>query len=382
MNNTKPYCPGDNVNRLILALYLEPGLKKSMLSRLIREYFDGLCHQRVFAEASAIITPETWERVAWELDECARHGYRLLSAFDDAYPSCLKEINEPPPVLYINGELPKEFSIGIVGARAASNYGERVAQSLGKQVVETGGVVISGLALGVDRYAHLGALNAIADNSTATPGVAVLGSGLRNVQPPSNRGLAERLQKAGGAIVSEYPLRMPGLPENFPRRNRIISALSDAVIVVEAKERSGALITARHAFEYARPVFAVPGAIDAVHSQGTNQLLYEGARIVRSIDDVLSAVPELRQFRKVNPSKRLRPSDRERTSRLFADLSTAGLAERILQILGEDGVQPFDRLVQRLEIHASELSGVLAALELNGLINSPAPNCFQRSLTT
>jgi len=201
---------------------------------------------------------------------------------DKQYPVNLKYIYDSPSVLYTKGEiLPEDgLAVAIVGTRGPSVYGTQTAQRLAGECARKGITVISGLAKGIDTAAHKGALKAGGRT------IAVLGSGFLNLYPAQNRGLAEEISK-NGAVISEFPMNAEPLRRNFPRRNRIISGLSLAVIVVEAAAKSGSLITADCALEQGREVFAVPGIVRSVTSQGTHQLLRQGAKLVETIDDIL-----------------------------------------------------------------------------------------------
>ena len=206
----------------------------------------------------------------------------ILALGEEQYPKALLTIADPPLVLYIKGKPDFENpAIAVVGSRQASLYGLQCAERLSFQLAEKGLTVISGLALGIDAAAHRGAVKARA----AT--LAVLGSGLAEIYPEKNVKLAQQIIETGGALISEYPLQTLPLPYHFPRRNRIISGLSLGVVVVEARQRSGALITADCALEQGREVFAVPGPIESVTSQGTHGLLKQGARLVAHVDDIL-----------------------------------------------------------------------------------------------
>ncbi len=208
-----------------------------------------------------------------------------ISIDSEDYPKQLKEIYDPPLKLYVlgNKQLLKEKGIAIVGSRKATEYGKNVAQQISKQLSEAGINIISGLALGIDSYAHLGTLQK--ENIGKT--IAVLGSGLDKIYPKENIELARRIIKSGGCIVSEYPIGTSASKLNFPQRNRIISGLSKGVLVVEAGEKSGSLITADFALEQGREVFAVPGDINKENSKGTNDLIKQGAKIVTSYIDIM-----------------------------------------------------------------------------------------------
>jgi DNA processing protein len=205
---------------------------------------------------------------------------KVVTFRDDDYPAVLRSIADAPVVLYVKGQLPTQGAIAIVGSRRASFYGIEVSAKFAVRLAESDFTVVSGMARGIDAAAHRGALRAKGTT------VAVLGSGLSNIYPPEHRKLFEEIA-ASGAVISEFAMQTPPVPYNFPRRNRIISGLSLGVIVVEAAERSGALITADFALEQGREVFAVPGKIDQASSFGTHNLIKQGAKIVTCVEDVL-----------------------------------------------------------------------------------------------
>lgn len=217
-----------------------------------------------------------------ELEGAARAGASIVTLADETYPERLRTIADPPPVLYIRGlmEPADAVAVGIVGARHASAYGLQCAGRLAEDLAVRGITVVSGLARGIDAAAHRGALRAGGRT------LAVLGSGLGRVYPDEHAALADEI--AGqGALMSEYPVTTAPLPYHFPQRNRLISGLSLGIVVVEAAQRSGALITADCALEQGREVFAVPGPMAAVTSQGTHNLIKQGARLVTSVEDIL-----------------------------------------------------------------------------------------------
>jgi DNA processing protein len=223
-----------------------------------------------------------------EIAACQAHQIEILLGGDARIPSHLAEIDCPPPVLFVRGDLcPRDaLSIAIVGTRHASTYGRRIARKLAASLASAGLTIVSGLARGIDAAAHEGALEA---NGRT---LAVLAGGLRNVYPTEHQELAFEIMQQG-ALVSEFPSHWPIQRGAFPRRNRIITGLSLGVIVVEAGERSGALISARHAMEQGREVFAVPGPVDSRVSRGCHELLRDGAVLVESADDVFEALGPL-----------------------------------------------------------------------------------------
>ena len=210
------------------------------------------------------------------------NGIKVYTIHENEYPENLKNIYDPPPILYVKGELIKEdvFSVSIVGSRKASDYGLKVAQRIASRLAELGITIVSGMALGIDSAAHRGAL--LAKGRT----IAVFACGLKYVYPMTNYLLSQEIQKSG-AIISEYPFDTEAYPAQFPARNRIISGMSLGVIVVEAGEKSGSLITADFALEQGREVFAVPGNINSPNSKGTNTLIKNGAKLVSKIEDII-----------------------------------------------------------------------------------------------
>jgi DNA processing protein len=229
-------------------------------------------------------------------------GIQILTWEDAAYPAHLKEVDQPPPVLYLRGNITAEdhWAVAIVGTRAVTAYGRQVTEELTTTLVQNGVTIVSGLARGVDAVAHSAALKAGGRT------LAVLGSGVDRIYPPEHKALAEKITQQG-CVISDYAPGTPPDSSNFPPRNRIISGLSMAVIVVEAGETSGALITAGFAAEQGREVFAVPGNIYAPQSKGPNRLIFNGARPLLSAHDVLETLDltrnvERREVRKVLPS--------------------------------------------------------------------------------
>lgn len=236
------------------------------------------------AEGAAALQDKDLSQANQILDDCDRAGLRILTYRDAAYPSRLKNISDPPLVFYYKGRLP-DFDgqplIGVVGTRGASPYGLTVAKRMGYQISRCGGIVVSGMAYGIDGLAMRGALTA---GGTV---VGVLGCGAEQIYPPSNRALFADTESYG-CILSEFPPGTPPMARNFPKRNRIISGLSCGVLVVEAPEKSGALITARLAADQGRDVFVVPGNIDVATFVGSNRLLRDGAIAVSHGWDILS----------------------------------------------------------------------------------------------
>ena len=212
-----------------------------------------------------------------------KHYIDIICIEDEEYPSLLKEIDNPPIVIYIIGrkDILNETNIAIVGSRDATEYGKYVAKEFAYKLSKKGFNIVSGLARGIDSFAHKGTLNVKGKT------IAVLGNGLDTIFPKENKKLADEIINTGGCIISEYPLGTKPLRENFPARNRIISGLCNGVLVVEAKPKSGTMITVDFALEQGRDVFVIPGNIDSVNSMGTNELIRQGAKLVTNPEEIM-----------------------------------------------------------------------------------------------
>lgn len=274
-------------------------------------------------------------------------GIRILTWPDDEYPRHLTEIDQPPPVLYLRGEiLPEDsWSVAIVGTRAVTPYGRQITEELASALAHNGVTVVSGLARGVDAVAHSAALKAGGRT------LAVLGSGVDKLYPPEHRAMAEQIM-ARGAVLSDYAPGTPPDSANFPPRNRIISGLSMAVVVVEAGDTSGALITAEFAVEQGRDVFAVPGNVYAPQSRGPNRLLQRGAKALLSPQDVLEALDLTRNVER-----------REVRKAIPADMTEAAL----LELLGPEPMH-VDEIRNRSGLPIEKVSAALTMMELKGMV--------------
>lgn len=279
--------------------------------------------------------------------------HHLIALADPAYPKSLGALTDPPPVLYANGriELLDAPSIAIVGSRNATAQGRRDAESFARALSSVGICVVSGMALGIDAAAHRGGLASVGSS------VAVLGTGIDVVYPKANRSLAHSLA-AYGCLLSEFPLGMPSLPGNFPRRNRLISGLARGVLVVEAGKPSGSLITARFALEQGREVFAIPGSIHSALSKGCHDLIKQGATLVEHANEILE---ELRWATRVElPAE---PAD--------------DLPDPLLQSMGFAPTSP-DQIARRSGLAAGSVAARLSLLEIEGHIASLPGGLFQR----
>ncbi len=223
------------------------------------------------------------------ITQCVDNGITIVTIFDELYSDSLRAIYDPPPILFCRGnvELLKHTRlVAIVGSRRGDIEGINVALSFGEELARENFVIVSGLALGIDSAAHAGALNSKIKGST----VAILGNGLPEISPPSNRRLAQRIIDEGGLIVSQFLPFIPGYKQNFLDRNRVISGLSKGVVVIQATERSGSLVTARYGLEQGREVMVVPGSIKNLRYAGSNHLIREGGTLVRSSSDIMEAL--------------------------------------------------------------------------------------------
>lgn len=305
-----------------------------------------------------------------EFERCRRGGIRLLTTDDDDYPAALAALHDAPIIIYLKGEVrPGVVHVAIVGSRRATLYGRRIAAGLGAGLAARGIDAVSGGARGIDTCAHVGAL----EEGGRT--IAVLGSGLSSPYPPENAALFERIA-AQGALLSEFALDHPPRADNFPRRNRLISGLSMAVVVVEAGPRSGSLGTAHHALEQGREVMAVPGPVSSTQSQGCHQLIQQGAKLVQNVADVLDELSPL--YRCALVSAEGAPRNTEAPD----PLSGASDDERaVFELL--DGVEPIqlDDLADRVPFGIARLQSALLALELRGGVDTLPGRRFVRRET-
>jgi DNA processing protein len=292
-------------------------------------------------------------RVSRELELVRAHEVTLLNFRDSNYPENLLRIPDPPPLLYVKGSLTRgdRLAIAVVGSRMASPYGRSVTFRLAKDLVRQGVTVVSGMARGIDSFAHQGAL--------ASKGrtIAVLGCGVDVVYPSSNRKIYEDIVSMG-AVVSELPMSSEPEAGHFPRRNRIISGLSLGVTVVEANTKSGSLITARQALDQNREVFAVPGNILSAKSKGTHELIRRGAKLVETASDILEEIaPHLRLM----PAEASREGDEEQAESLTKEQGI---------VFGAIDAEPvhIDQVISQSPLSPAKISALLLELELRGLV--------------
>jgi len=276
-----------------------------------------------------------------------------ISIESKIYPQILKKIKNPPKVIYFSGKiLPKEKCFAIVGTRRCSSYGKEIAFQIAKDLTETGLTIVSGMAPGIDTFAHKGALEVKGRT------IAVLGTGIdeKSIYPKSNLKLAKEILKFGGALISEYPPGTKGAKFTFPKRNRIISGLSLGVLVVEARLKSGALITAKYAIEQKRKVFAIPGSIFSQTSKGCHFLIKRGAKLIEEAKDIFEEL-------KIRPKMKKKGGEEKNV---------------ILKVL-KGGALSLEEIVQKTKLSPSKVISLISLLEIGGKIKNLGNNVYALS---
>lgn len=337
---------------------------------------DGLARVEGIGPKTAgriVSTREKFDTCA-ELERAEKLGVWILHMADPRYPPLLKQIYDPPPVLYVKGTLGREdnLAIAIVGSRRCSIYGSEQASRLAHLLAASGFTIVSGLARGIDTAAHHGAL--AAEGRT----IAVQGCGLANVFPPENAKLFDLVSRSG-ACISELPLQYEPLSENFPPRNRIIAGLSLGTIVVEAGSRSGALITARTALESNREVMAVPGKVDSPLGKGPNRLIKQGAKLTESVEDVMEALGYVGEQLKDHAARASEEAAAKAQTPLFetAPLELRGHEKQIYDSLGIEPLHT-DQVIDLTDLPPGTVNASLMSLRLKGLIRQLPGNLFKR----
>ena len=359
-----------------IALNMTPGVGPRAATKLLERFgsADAVFHARRPELESMRLKPETidsiiknefHEKAAREFDLVKQIGGDVLILDDGSYPALLREIDDPPPVLYVKGDWQACFdlpAVGIVGSRMCSTYGENASEMLARDLASRGICVVSGLARGIDSAAHRGAIRGKGKT------VAVMGTGIDAVYPKENTGLVREILESGGAVVSQFPLGTPPLKDNFPYRNRIISGLSLGVLIVEASERSGSLITARLAMEQNREVMAVPGNITSANSFGTNYLIKSGAKLVQQWQDVVAELPSDISAAILPP--KIEEENAENATRQ-PELIPADMTEnerKIWELLTPDDSTHIDVLLETSGLSFGDLNAVLLGLDIRDLI--------------
>jgi DNA processing protein len=373
-----------------IALNMTPGVGPRVTARLLEHFgsaeaiFDAprreLALLRLQPDAiESIVNRELHERAESEVERVRKLGGDVIVLDDGVYPSLLRETYDPPVVLYVKGawaECLERPCVGIVGSRRCSTYGQNAALMLSRELAQRGVTIVSGLARGIDAAAHRGALEAGGRT------VGVMGTGLDQVYPRDHRKLADDMLKNKGALVTQFPLGTPPVSENFPYRNRVISGLSLGVVVVEAAENSGSLITARLAMEQNREVFAVPGNITSRNSFGTNYLIKgAGAKLVQQWQDIVSELPAEIAAELLPPPGTKTKKKGELVNQL--QLTPPDLSEHervIFKLLSTDTPLQIDQMVESTRLSITQLTAALLTLEMRELIRALPGKCFVRKL--
>jgi DNA processing protein len=369
-----------------LALALTPGLGPTKTRQLV-EFFGGI--EGIFraslteleaaglpaAAAQSLGTGRSLELASDEAGKAANGSVQFVSLGDQEYPAQLKQIYDPPPILWVRGNMETLSAPGIavVGTRHPTPYGSGMAERLGCDLAARGLVIFSGMARGVDTAAHRGAIAAKGRT------VAVFGTGVDVPYPKENVRLMEQILALEGAVISEFPLGTFAAPQNFPIRNRIISGISLGVLVVEAAEYSGTRITSRNALEQNREVFAVPGNVTNKYSWGPNTLIKQGAKLVATWEDVWEELPTDVRLR-LQPQSTAE-SESEQNASLFQENELSPHEKKIFTLLKADESTHIDEIVERLEpeLSSSEVFAALFELELAGKVRQLPGKNFVKS---
>jgi DNA processing protein len=357
---------------------MTPGVGPRAATRLLERFgsAENVFHARRSELESLRLRPETTESIirqefhekaVLELERVRSLGGDVLVLDDGSYPYLLREIADPPITLYVKGDWQACFDapcVGVIGSRKCSTYGSNASEMISRDLAAQGLCIVSGLARGIDTAAHRGAMQAGGRT------VAVLGTGIDAVYPKENAKLVEEILASGGAVVTQFPLGTPPLKDNFPYRNRIISGLSLGVLIVEASERSGSLITARLAMEQDREVMAVPGNITSRNSFGTNFLIKSGAKLVQQWQDVVAELPQ-EIAAGILPPKMEGAGGEEAAAPKQPELVPAGLSEterRVWSLLAPDENVHIDALLETSGLSFGELNTALVGLDIRDLI--------------
>jgi len=372
--------------KLWIALTVTPGLGATRTRKLV-EHFGSV--ERVFQaslteveaagvpaeSAQSVALGKSIEQAEQQLEKAASAGASILCIDDDGYPERLREIYDPPVVLFVRGNphALSEAGIAVVGTRHPTPYGLGMSERLACDLAGRGIIIISRLARGVDTAAHRGAVNARGKT------VAVFGTGVDEIYPRENKKLAEQILANGGVLISEFPVGTFPAPQNFPIRNRIISGLSVGVLVIEGGEFSGTRITARCALEQCREVFAVPGNVTTKNSWTPNTLIKQGAKLVATWEDVWEELPADSRLRL--EAQRSAESDKPETASLFGQPELPPHEQKVLTLIKADEAVQIDTLVEKLDgvLSSSELFSALFELELMGKIRQMPGKNFVRS---
>ncbi|HEV2883286.1 MAG TPA: DNA-processing protein DprA [Pyrinomonadaceae bacterium] len=373
-----------------VALNMTPGIGPRAAAKLLERFGSAeavyratraeLERLRLLPEAvDSIIASDMDERAAAEIQNVQKLGADLLVLDDGIYPSLLREIYDPPITLYVKGQWSEcldQPCVAVVGSRKCSTYGQNAATMLARDLAQRGVTIVSGFARGIDAAAHRGAI----EGGGRT--IAVLGTGIDEIYPRDHKKLGEDILQSGGAMVTQFPLATPPVSENFPYRNRIISGLSLGVVVVEASENSGSLITARLAIEQNREVFAVPGNITSRNSFGTNYLIKgAGAKLVQQWQDVAAELPPQIAARLLPPPLGEKKKEKGLADQLaMVPQGLTGYEQSVFRLLTPDNPAHIDSLVDQSRISIPDLTAALLTLEMRDLVRALPGKCFVRKM--
>lgn len=373
-----------------VALNMTPGIGPRAAAKLLERFGSAEAVYRatrvelerlhLLPEAvDSIIARDMHAKAESELENVKQIGCDVLILDDGVYPSLLREIYDPPITLYVKGswtECLDQPAVAIVGSRRCSTYGQNAAVMLARDLAQRGVTIVSGFARGIDAAAHRGAI----EGGGRT--LAVLGTGIDEVYPRDHKKLAEEILDSGGALVTQFPLQTPPVPENFPYRNRIISGLSLGVVVVEAAESSGSLITARLAIEQNREVFAVPGNITSRNSFGTNYLIKgAGAKLVQQWQDVAAELPPQIAAKLLPPPLGQKKKEKSLADQLaLVPQGLSGFEQSVFKLLSADNPAHIDALVDQSRLSISDLTAALLTLEMRDLVRALPGKCFVRRM--
>lgn len=356
--------------KYLMALKAVKGLGDGLINLLLSHFKDprmifeasGDQLSKVVGVGNKIITSvqnfDEWDLINTELENVGKNNCSIVTIYSEHYPKNLKQCYNPPPYLYMYGDLEDkdQLSISIVGTRSADNYGRQVAKYISSELAKKGITLISGFARGIDTIVHKTAL----EYSGRT--IAVLGSGLDVIYPPENKRIYENIS-VNGAVLSDYPLGTFPESSNFPKRNRIISGLSKGVVVIQASHKSGSLITANLALEQNREVFSVPGNINNHLCKGSNELIKKGAKIVLSADDILEEIADMKSFIQQDNS----PDDKVE----YLDNDEKKIYDSLL-----NNSLHIDEIIKITGFGSSKVSAILLKMELDGLIEQASGKMF------
>lgn len=360
-----------NINEREILIWLSSlGVGNSNIDKIIEYFYDlkefwKASNKQIFSMENIkdgvkekILHNRNTENIKNLLINIEKQNANVITIYDENYPKGLRYIEDNPKVLYIKGDIVEEdtVAIAIVGSRKATSYGKWACERFTKELVNLGVTIISGLAAGIDAIAHRTTL----DNGGRT--IGVLGNGIDTIYPKRNVSLYRDIEK-NGAVITEFPIGTPPLAFNFPQRNRIISGMSLGVVVIEAQEKSGSLITAHHGVEQGKDVFALPGNINSIFSGGTNKLIKDGAKPLLDIEDIIEEIHEIKSKSILNKKKEID----------YSNLSESEI--KMINIL-EEGPMHADTMVYRTGFDISTVNSILTILELKGIIKEQSGRIF------